>query len=67
MLSFTLAAVAFLYIFGEKGIWYNLLAILISNILIICTVIIQNGVGVFFSEFVTLIVTFAAQTGDVIV
>ena len=67
MLSFTLAAVAFLYIFGEKGIWYNLLAILISNILIICTVIIQNGVGVFFSEFVTLIVTFAAKTGDVIV
>lgn len=67
MLSFTLAAVAFLYIFGEKGIWYNLLAILISNILIICTVIIQNGIGVFFSEFVTLIVTFAAQTGDVIV
>ena len=33
MLSFTFAAVAFLYIFGEKGIWYNLIAILISNIL----------------------------------
>lgn len=67
MLSFTLAAVAFLYIFGEKGIWYNLIAILISNILIICTVILQNGIGAFFSEFVTLIITFAAQTGDVIV
>ena len=67
MLSFTLAAVAFLYIFGEKGIWYNLIAILISNILIIITVILQNGIGVFFSEFVTLIITFAGQTGDVIV
>ena len=67
MLSFTLAAVAFLYIFGEKGIWYNLIAILISNILIIFTVILQNGIGVFFSEFVTLIITFAGQTGDVIV
>ena len=67
MLSFTLAAVAFLYIFGEKGIWYNLIAILISNILTICTVIFQNGIGVFFSEFVTLVTTFAAQTGDVIV
>ena len=67
MLSFTLAAVVFLYIFGEKGIWYNLIAILISNILIISTVILQNGIGVFFSEFVTLIITFAAQTGDVIV
>ena len=37
MISFTLCAVAFLYIFGEKGIWYNLIAILISNILMICT------------------------------
>lgn len=67
MLSFTLAAVAFLYIFGEKGIWYNLLAILISNIFVICTVILENGVGAFFSEFITLVVTFAGTTGDVIV
>ena len=67
MLSFTLAAVAFLYIFGEKGIWYNLIAILISNVLIICTIILQNGIGVFFSEFITLIITFADQTGEVIV
>lgn len=67
MISFTLAAVAFLYVFGEKGIWYNLVAILISNILIIITVIMRNGIGVFFSEFVTLVVTFAGQTGDVIV
>lgn len=67
MISFTLAAVAFLYIFGEKGIWYNLVAILISNILMIGTIIIQNGIGSFLSEFVTLIVTFAGQTGDIIV
>jgi len=67
MISFTLGAVAFLYIFGEKGIWYNLIAILISNILMICTVILQNGIGIFFSEFVKLIVTFADETGDVIV
>lgn len=67
MISFTLAAVAFLYVFGEKGIWYNLIAILISNMLMILTIIAQNGIGSFFSEFVTLILTFAAQTGDVIV
>ena len=67
MVSFTLGAVAFLYIFGEKGIWYNLIAILISNILMICTIILQNGIGIFFSEFVKLIVTFADETGDVIV
>ena len=67
MISFTLAAVAFLYVFGEKGIWYNLVAILISNILMILTIIAQNGIGAFFSEFVTLVITFAAQTGDIIV
>lgn len=67
MFSFTFAAVAFLYIFGEKGIWYNLIAILLSNILQIGTVILQNGIGAFFSEFITLIITFAGVTGDVIV
>ena len=67
MLSFTLAAVAFLYVFGEKGIWYNLIAILISNMLMIITIIAQNGIVGFFSEFVTLILTFAANTGDIIV
>ncbi len=67
MVSFSFGAVAFLYIFGEKGIWYNLIAILISNILMICTIILQNGIGVFFTEFFKLIVTFAGETGDVIV
>ena len=67
MLSFTLAAVAFLYVFGEKGIWYNLIAILSSNILMLLTIIAQNGIGSFFSEFITLVMTFAAETGDIIV
>ena len=67
MFSFTFAAVAFLYVFGEKGIWYNLVAILTSNILMIFTIMLQYGIGAFLSEFVTLVVTFAAQTGDIIV
>ena len=67
MISFTLAAVAFLYVFGEKGIWYNLIAILGSNILMLLTIIAQNGIGAFFSEFITLILTFAGETGDIIV
>ena len=67
MLSSTLAAVAFLYIFGEKGIWYNLIAILISNILSLFIIIAENGIGPFVSELVTLIVTFAAETGEIIV
>ena len=67
MLSFALGAGALLYIFGENGIWYNLIAILIANILMIATIIAQNGLAVFFSEFVTLLITFADVTGDVIV
>ena len=67
MISFTLAAVGFLYVFGEKGIWYNLIAILISNILMLLTIIAQNGIGSFFSEFITLVLTFAGETGDIIV
>ncbi len=67
MLSFALAAGAMLYIFGEKGIWYNLVAILIANIFMIVTIIMQNGLGAYFSEFITLITTFAGVTGDIII
>lgn len=67
MLSFALGAGAILYVFGQKGIWYNLIAILTANILMILTVIAGNGLGVFLSEFVTLVVTFAGVTGDVII
>ncbi len=67
MLSFALGAGAMLYIFGSKGIWYNLIAILIANILMIVTVIAQNGLGAYMSEFVTLITTFAGVTGDIII
>ena len=67
MLSFALGAGALLYIFGKKGIWYNLIAILIANILMIVTIIAQNGLANYFSEFITLITTFAGVTGDIIV
>lgn len=67
MLSFTLAGVSFLYLFGEKGIWYNLVSILIANVLMIFKIISENGLAEYFSEFVTLIATFAKTTGDIIV
>ena len=67
MLSFALGAGALLYIFGRRGIWYNLVAILIANILMIVTVIVQNGLGNYLSEFITLVITFAGETGDIIV
>lgn len=67
MLSFALGASALLYVFGEKGIWYNLMAILIANILMIVTIITEHGLGSYMSEFVTLITTFADVTGEIIV
>lgn len=67
MLSFALASGALLYIFGRRGIWYNLVAILSANIIMIITIIIQNGIGNYFSEFITLVITFADVTGDIIV
>ena len=67
MLSMALGAGALLYIYGKKGIWYNLIAILIANLLMIATVIAQNGLGNYISEFITLVVTFAGETGDIII
>lgn len=67
MLSFALAAGGLLYVFGEKGIWYNLVAILTANILMILTVILQYGLGNYMSEFIQLVTTFAGVTGDIIV
>ena len=67
MLSFALGSAALLYVFGNRGIWYNLIAILAANLLMIVTIIAQNGIAAFFSEFVTLLVTFADVTGEVIV
>ena len=67
MLSFALASGAMLYVFGKKGIWYNLIAILIANMLMIATIIAENGLGNYISEFITLITTFAGVTGDIII
>lgn len=67
MFSMALGTAAMLYVFGEKGIWYNLVAILVANILMVFTIIATYGLGNYFSEFVTLILTFADETGDIIV
>ena len=67
MLSFALGSGALLYVFGGRGVWYNLIAILTANMLMIVTIIAQYGLASYFSEFVTLITTFADVTGDVIV
>ena len=50
-LSCALAAGAVLYVFGKNGIWYNLAAIVASNLLMILTIIMSDGLGTFMKEF----------------
>ena len=61
------AAATFLYMFGEKGIWYNLLSMLIANLLLIVQVILENGAGVFMKELIELVASFTNVTGPVII
>ena len=67
ILSCALAAGSVMYVFGEDGIWFNLAAILASNLLMILTIMMSDGIGVFFNEFIQLILSFAENTGDTIV
>lgn len=61
-----LAAAVFLYVFGEKGIWYNLAALLIADLLMVVQIMLENGVGTYLCELGQLIITFAGETGEVI-
>lgn len=61
-----LVAAMFLYLFGEKGVWYNLCSLLIANLLMIATIMLENGVAVYLGELTRLIITFAGETGEVI-
>ncbi len=67
ILSCALAAGSVMYVFGENGIWFNLVSILASNLLMILTIIASDGIGAFFGEFIKLVLSFAENTGETIV
>lgn len=67
VISCSLAAGSVLYVFGEYGIWFNLAAIVASNLVMIFQIILSDGAGTFFLEFVRLVATFASDTGETIV
>lgn len=62
LLSVCVAA-ATLYLFGEKGIWYCLGSMCAANFLLIASVIAEGGFSAFMEEFRTLLVTFTAESG----
>lgn len=66
-LSCALAAGAVLYVFGEDGIWFNLAALVASNLVMIFNIMISDGIGKFIKEFFELIASFASNTGETIV
>lgn len=61
-----LMAAVFLYMFGEKGIWYNLAAIIVANLLLIASIMAEHGVSAYMNELWILITSFATETGAVI-
>lgn len=56
-------AVATLYLFGSKGIWYCLGSMCAANFFRIAVVILQEGLMAFLMEFQELIFSFGTKTG----
>lgn len=63
----SLVAASLLYLFGEEGMWYNLAAIVAANLLMLGATMAEAGVAPFFREFWRLVITFADDTGSIIV
>ena len=59
-----LVAFSTLYLFGKKGIWYQLAAMCLGNTLIVAQVVARGGVSAFIQELVTLLTTFGEVTGE---
>lgn len=62
-IAIVLAGAGFLYVFGEKGLWINLGAMLASNLLTIFSVIQGHGFGEYWNELKNLILSFGGDTG----
>ena len=61
-----LVSAVFLYLFGKRGIWYNLAGLLAANLGWILSLMVEEGVGPYLRELYRLVVTFAGETGDII-
>ncbi len=58
-----MVAASTLYLFGDKGIKYNLIALVLASCITMVSSMLEGGVAEFFSEFGTLIVSGAMETG----
>lgn len=64
--SMIFAMAGFLYVFGRRGLWLNLAAMLSANFITVVRVVLENGLSVYLEELRVLIVTFTKETGPVI-
>ena len=63
-ITVTLAMAGIIYVFGKKGFWLNLAAMLGANLITIIEVIQANGLRAYWQELKTVVVTFAGETGE---
>lgn len=60
------AGVCFLYLFGEKGMWYYMVSILIANLILIGDIMLDGGVVTYMIEYVIKVLSFAGDSRDVV-
>lgn len=58
-----LVAISTLYLFGNNGIYYLLMALTISDVILIIQTISENGVMELLTEYFNLIISFTGNTG----
>lgn len=66
LFSMALAMASLLMVFGEKAVWINFIALVSADLVIVVQIWIDNGIGPYMNELGTLILTFADETGPVI-
>lgn len=64
--SILFAVAGILYVFGHRGLWLNLAAMLGANFITLVRVVQANGLSLFLKELRVLITSFAGETGPVI-
>lgn len=65
-INIILAMAGMVYVLGKKGIWINLAAMLAANAVVFIETIQSYGLKAYLDELWTLIVTFADETGEII-
>ena len=65
-IALILAGAGMRYVFGEKGLWLNLSAMLAANLITIVAAIHANGFGAYWEELKTLVTSFGGEIGPII-